>query len=345
MDILHIPTLGLCQIIAFGDDCLSHTSLFANSMCYFSAPLPLYEILFNVETITHLHNKSTIICYNFFMNGIILVKKPKGMTSFQVVSAVKRKVHEKKAGHSGTLDPNAEGFMIIALGNRTKLLPYCIANHKHYEANFMLGAHYDTQDVWGKIVEEKAYHQHPQQELDEIAKQFIGNIQQVPPMYSALKKDGKKLYEYARKGIEVERKARNVTVNTLSVTELDDNLYHMDAVVSSGTYIRTLIEDYCSAMGEYGYMTSLIRSGIEQLTLEDAIDLEDVDENACIDPFLVLDPSWPLLEIDNIQDVKNGKTIRLNTNQKRVILIHGNEILAAYEEKNNGWYHCVRGLF
>lgn len=279
------------------------------------------------------------------MNGIILVKKPKGMTSFQVVSAVKRKCNEKKAGHSGTLDPNAEGFMIIALGNRTKLLPYCVSNHKHYQATFSLGRHYDTQDVWGNVVEEKDYRTHTQSELDAISKLFIGKIQQVPPMYSAIKKDGKKLYEYARKGIEVERSAREVEVSSLYVEKIGENLYSMDAVVSSGTYIRTLIEDYCNSLGEYGYMTSLVRSGIEHLKLEDAVCLEDVDETKCIDPFRVLDPFWKLIQVDNMQDVKNGKTIRLPVKEKHVILVHGNEILAAYELRKDGWYHCVRGLF
>lgn len=119
----------------------------------------------------------------------------------------------------------------------------------------------------------------------------------------------------------------------------------MDAVVSSGTYIRTLIEDYCKAMGELGYMTSLNRCGIEHLTLEDAIEIEDVNENSGIDPFKVFDPSWPVLECDRVEDVKNGKKIKLNTGEKRVILVHGCEILAAYEKKDDGLYHSVRGLF
>ena len=159
------------------------------------------------------------------------------------------------------------------------------------------------------------------------------------------KKDGKKLYEYARQGIEVERKAREVEISSLSVKKLDENLYAMDAVVSSGTYIRTLIEDYCKAMGELGYMTSLNRCGIEHLTLEDAIEIEDVNENSGIDPFKVFDPSWPVLECDRVEDVKNGKKIKLNTDEKRVILVHGYEILAAYEKKDDGLYHSVRGLF
>ena len=281
----------------------------------------------------------------FVMDGIILVKKPKGMTSFTCVSQVKRRVNERKAGHSGTLDPNAEGFMIIALGKCTKYLPYCVSNHKHYQATFALGKRYDTQDVWGEAVEEKTPSMHSQEELDNLCRSFTGVIQQVPPMYSALKKDGKKLYEYARQGIEVERKAREVEVSSLSVKKLDENLYAMDAVVSSGTYIRTLIEDYCKAMGELGYMTSLNRCGIEHLTLEDAIAIEDVNENSGIDPFKVFDPSWPVLECDRVEDIKNGKKLKLNTDEKRVILVHGCEILAAYEKKDDGLYHSVRGLF
>ncbi len=279
------------------------------------------------------------------MNGIILVKKPKGMTSFQCVSAVKRRVNERKAGHSGTLDPNAEGFMIIALGKCTKYLQFCVSNHKHYIAHFSFGKRYDTQDVWGEVVEEKEFSSHSEDELNKACQKFIGTIQQIPPMYSAIKKDGKKLYEYARKGIEVERKAREVEVNSLDVKQIGDNEYVMDAIVSSGTYIRTLIEDYCRELNELGHMTSLVRCGIESLTLEDAVDIEDITEESCIDPFKVLDPEWKITQCEAVQDVKNGKTIRLNSNEKHVILVDGKEILAAYEKKEDGYYHCVRGLF
>jgi tRNA pseudouridine55 synthase len=279
------------------------------------------------------------------MNGIILVKKPKGMTSFQCVSAVKRRMNERKAGHSGTLDPNAEGFMIIALGKCTKYLQFCVSNHKHYIAHFSLGKRYDTQDVWGKVVEEKDFIQHTVDELNVVSERFTGKIQQIPPMYSAIKKDGKKLYEYARNGIEVERAAREIEVNSLSVKQLEDNLYEMDAVVSSGTYIRTLIEDYCKAMNELGYMTSLVRSGIESLTLEDAVDIEEVDEKYCIDPLKVFDPKWKIVQCEQVQDIMNGKAISLNVEEKRVILVNGKEILAAYEKRSDGLYHCVRGLF
>lgn len=279
------------------------------------------------------------------MNGILLIHKPKGMTSFQAVAKCRKIYNTKKTGHSGTLDPEAEGLLIIALGKYTKLLPYIAHDHKHYVATFSLGKKYDTADAWGEIIEEKEYKNHTQEELDDISKKFVGHIQQIPPMFSALKKDGKKLYEYAREGVEVERKPRDITISSLSVQRLDVNSYRMDAIVSEGTYIRTLIEDYCSSINELGYMTSLIREGIEHMTLQQANDLEDLNEDSFVSPLSVLDPSLPLYDTDQVEDVYHGKKLRLKTNEKRVILIHGKEILACYELRNDGYYHCLRGLF
>lgn len=279
------------------------------------------------------------------MNGILLINKPKGMTSFQVVSKIRHLFKEKKAGHSGTLDPNATGLMIVALGKYTKLLPYIICNEKQYSATFSLGKRYDTQDVWGNIVEEKQYVQHSQEELDCCASSFLGHIQQVPPMYSAIKKDGKKLYEYARKGIEVERKARDAYISELRVEQIDENVYQMQATVSSGTYIRTLIEDYCQKLGELGYMTSLVRVAIEHVNLKDACTIEEVDASKWIAPTSILQKQWVQIQCTNVQDVKNGKAICIHSNEKHVILMDGEEIIAAYQKEDDGYYHCVRGLF
>lgn len=279
------------------------------------------------------------------MDGIVLINKPKGMTSFQAVSKVRKTYNTKKTGHSGTLDPEAEGLLIIALGKYTKLLPYIAHNHKHYIATFSFGKKYDTADCWGEVIEEKEYQEHSKEELDNTSTQFIGHLKQIPPMYSALKKDGKKLYELARKGIEVERKERDIEVSSLSIQQLSDNSYQMDAIVSEGTYIRTLIEDYCSSLNELGYMTSLKRVGIEHLSIDQAYTLDHLNEDSFISPFEVLDPSLTLLETDKLQDIYNGKKLKLQTNEKRVILVHGKMILACYEERNDGYYHSVRGLF
>lgn len=280
-----------------------------------------------------------------FMTGILLIHKPAGMTSFQVVSQVRRTFQERKAGHSGTLDPNATGLMIVALGKYTKLLPYIVCNEKKYVATFSLGKRFDTQDVWGKVIEEKPFQKHTQQQLDELANLFLGHIQQVPPMYSAIKKDGKKLYEYARKGIEVERKARDAYISALHVKQLDENVYQMEATVSSGTYIRTLIEDYCASMGEFGYMTSLVREAIEHVSLHEACTLDALNKAKCIDPSFVLQKKWKQIQCENIQDVKNGKVISIHTQENHVILMDGKEILAAYQRREDGLFQCVRGLF
>ncbi len=283
------------------------------------------------------------------MDAIILLNKPAGMTSFDAISRCRRVFHEKKAGHTGTLDPNATGLMIVLLGKYTKLVPYCIKDHKHYIAEFKLGIRTDTEDIWGNEVEEKEPKFYSQEELDKVCKKMTGDLMQVPPMYSALKKDGKKLYELARKGIEIEREPRPIHVSSLTVSEIGENLYQMDAVVSSGTYIRTLISDFAKELGEVGTMTSLVRYGIESLSLEDCISLDDLEKASLgkgfTTPDKVIDPIWQRVEIDKYQDVLNGKRIRLNTIYDNVILTHSGSILAAYARENGNVFHCIRGLF
>lgn len=279
------------------------------------------------------------------MNGVILLNKPAGMTSFAAVRKCRNLLQEKKAGHSGTLDPNASGLMILFFGRYTKLVPYCKSDHKHYLAEFTTGEKTDTQDIWGQVIAEKKPEEHTQAQLDEACAFLTGDIEQIPPMYSAIKKDGKKLYEYARKGIKVERKSRHVHVSSLSVVKKNDHTYAMDAVVSSGTYIRTLIEDYCSILHEYGCMTSLIREGIEDLHLKDAAEFADIEEGrGFIDPLRVIDPEWKTVEVQDLPAVRNGRKIRMENQENHIIFTHDGEILAAYEKREDGFYHCLRGL-
>jgi tRNA pseudouridine55 synthase len=279
------------------------------------------------------------------MNTILVLNKPSGMTSFDAVRKCRRMLDEKKAGHSGTLDPNARGVMLIFLGKYTKLIPFCVKDHKHYEAEFSLGEKTDTGDIWGHAIENKTPISHSQEELDHASAALTGTIQQVPPMYSAVRKDGKKLYEYARQGIEVERKARIETVNSLFVRQIGDNLFSMDATVSSGTYIRTLIEDYAALINELGTMTSLLREGIESIHIEDACSFEDIQNgNGMIDPSRVISPEWKMLETDDEDGVRNGRHIRIDTDEPKVILTKNGILLAAYERMENGYYQCVRGL-
>ena len=268
------------------------------------------------------------------------------MTSFDAVAKCRKIFHERKIGHTGTLDPEASGLMIILLGKYTKLLPYCVKNHKAYQATLKLGEMTDTEDIWGTIINTKTPSIHTEAEIDNAVQSLTGDILQVPPMYSALKKDGKKLYEYARQGIEVEREARPVHISSLEVEKIDETDYRMNAVVSSGTYIRTLIADFGKQLNELAIMSSLVRTKIEHLSLEDACSFEDLESGkAFLSPIQVIDPTYKIVETDRVTDIKNGKHIKLDITDSQVIFTSNGELLAAYALQEDGLYHCLRGLF
>ena len=280
------------------------------------------------------------------MDAVILLNKPAGMTSFDAVAKCRRIFHERKIGHTGTLDPEASGLMIILLGKYTKLLPYCVKNHKAYQATLKLGEMTDTEDIWGTIINTKTPSIHTKAEIDNAVQSLTGDILQVPPMYSALKKDGKKLYEYARQGIEIEREARPVHISTLEVEKIDETNYRMNAVVSSGTYIRTLITDFGKQLDELAIMSSLIRTKIEHLSLKDACTFEDLESGVSfLSPIQVIDPTYKIVETDRVVDIKNGKRIKLDIRDPQVIFTSNGELLAAYALQEDGLYHCLRGLF
>lgn len=280
------------------------------------------------------------------MDAVILLNKPAGMTSFDAVAKCRKIFHERKIGHTGTLDPEASGLMIILLGKYTKLLPYCVKNHKAYQATLKLGEMTDTEDIWGTVIDTKTPSIHTSEEIEKAVQSLTGNILQVPPMYSALKKDGKKLYEYARQGIEIEREARPVHISSLKVEKIDEINYRMDAVVSSGTYIRTLISDFGKQLNELAIMSSLIRTKIEHLSLENACNFEDLEAGkGFLSPIKVIDPSYKFVETDQVTNIKNGKRIKLDITDPQVIFTSNGKLLAAYALQEDGLYHCLRGLF
>ena len=278
------------------------------------------------------------------MDAILLLNKPTGITSFDAVSRCRRIFHERKIGHSGTLDPNASGLLILLLGRYTKFLPYCIHDHKHYHATFVFGQKTDSGDIWGNVIAEKRPQPHTLESLQAAAYTFLGDGEQIPPMVSAIKQDGKKLYELARKGIEVERKPRPVHISRMEIRLVED-VWHLDAIVSGGTYIRTLITDLGETVGEYAAMSSLCRTGIESITLEQACTLEALETApAFVPPKLILDPSFPLVEASDPDAIWHGRSVRLDHPSNTVIFEKDNEILAAYQKQEDGRYHCQRGL-
>lgn len=283
------------------------------------------------------------------VSGVLLIDKPQGMTSQQVVSKVKYLLKSpdydsKKAGHTGTLDPMATGLLPICLGEATKFSHYQLEAVKSYQAIIQLGEQTDTGDADGQVVATADITRLSDEKLTEVCQKFLGKILQIPPMYSALKKDGKKLYELARAGVEVEREARPITIYQLSLQLLDKDKLQLDVSCSKGTYVRVLGENIAEALGTVGHLTALRRTATGDFLLENAITLADFEQlnfeqrlacllpiDACVAilPSLILDESFATriqqgqrLNVKNLLSeqgiiIDNSQEIRLfNTNQQ-----------------------------
>ena len=257
------------------------------------------------------------------VSGVLLIDKPQGMTSQQVVSKVKyllkSDMHDsKKAGHTGTLDPMATGLLPICLGEATKFSHYQLDAIKSYQAIIKLGEQTDTGDAEGQIIATIPVPHVTQAMLQSVTEQFLGEIMQVPPMYSALKKDGKKLYELAREGIEVERATRALTIYELSLTPLSDQQLQLTVTCSKGTYVRVLAEDIAKALGTVGHLTALRRTQTGDFEIADAITLADfaaLDIAARFNKLLGVDAcvhSLPSLVLDDSQSKRIRQGQRLN---------------------------------
>ncbi|PIE47901.1 MAG: tRNA pseudouridine(55) synthase TruB [Gammaproteobacteria bacterium] len=218
------------------------------------------------------------------VSGVLLIDKPKGMTSQQVVSKVKYLFkspahNSKKAGHTGTLDPMATGLLPICLGEATKFSHYQLNADKSYQAIIKLGERTDTGDAEGEVIATADVPIFTKQDLDNTAQQFIGNIMQIPPMYSALKKNGKKLYEYAREGKEIKRPARPITIKSLTLDKISNNELLLNVTCSKGTYVRVLGEDIAKALGTgtLGHLTMLRRTATGHFDITNAITIDELE--------------------------------------------------------------------
>ncbi len=215
------------------------------------------------------------------MNGILIIDKPKGFTSFDVIAVIRKITGQRKLGHTGTLDPNATGVLPVLMGNATKLQDLILNHDKAYIAGFMLGKTTDTLDIWGNVTGEFQAAACAE-EINAVIPEFTGGIEQKPPMFSAVKKDGQRLYDLARRGIEVERKSRKVTVYSLELISFDEQLQSgiLKISCSKGTYVRTVIDDIGRALGTGAVMTSLRRTEACGFSLDDCITLETAKELA-----------------------------------------------------------------
>lgn len=211
------------------------------------------------------------------MNGVLLIDKPKGFTSFDVIAVVRKLTGQRKTGHTGTLDPNATGVLTVLLGSATKAQDIILNHDKSYVAGVKLGLTTDTLDIWGTVTS-KSESRVSRAEVERLIPKFSGEIEQVPPMYSAVKKDGQRLYDLARRGIEVERKARKVTVYKLALTDFDEETQEgtLEISCSKGTYVRTIIDDLGTSLGTGAVMTALRRTFACGFSIDDCITLDDL---------------------------------------------------------------------
>ena len=211
------------------------------------------------------------------MDGLILINKQKGFTSHDVVNVIRKKLNTKKVGHTGTLDPNATGVLPILVGKATKISKYLIEHDKTYIATIKLGEKTDTGDNEGQVIEEKLVPTDLKKEdINNVLQSFLGKQKQVPPMYSAIKINGKKLYEYAREGKEVKLEAREVEIYKIQLLEYKNSKIKFEVECSKGTYIRTLCEDIAKKLGTVGYMEELQRIKVNNFKIEDSVLLDDI---------------------------------------------------------------------
>lgn len=249
------------------------------------------------------------------MNGIIIVNKPQGFTSQDVVSKIKKILNEKKAGHTGTLDPLATGVLPVLLGNSTKLSKYLIEHDKTYVAKIHLGQKTETGDNEGKVIEEKGVPELSVSKVEDILKGFLGKQKQLPPMYSAIKVNGKKLYEYARNGETADIPEREIEVYSISLISFVNNEIEFEAKVSKGTYIRTLCEDIAKALGTVGFMTKLQRTVVDRFKIEDSYTFEQIEKGEY--------KLWTMEEI-----FKEFPKLNLNSRKKELFL---NGVMLTFE--------------
>lgn len=210
------------------------------------------------------------------MNGIVIVNKPQGKTSHDIVGIMRRVFKTRRVGHTGTLDPLATGVLPVCIGNATRAADMLTASEKEYRAVLLLGKRSDTLDIEGKITEENPVCV-TEEDVRKAIGGFVGEIMQVPPMYSAIKKDGKKLYELAREGIETEREARPVTIYSIEINRIDLPRVEFTVACSKGTYIRSLCDDIGTALGCGGVMESLVRTKTAGFSLENSYTVEELE--------------------------------------------------------------------
>ncbi|MBC2853851.1 tRNA pseudouridine(55) synthase TruB [Cetobacterium sp. 2G large] len=273
------------------------------------------------------------------MEGIIVIDKPIGITSFDVIRILRRNLKERRIGHTGTLDPLATGILVICVGKATKLAQDIEGYEKEYVADLELGFKTDTYDIEGKVLAKVEEFNISYENFEETLETFKGDIKQIPPMYSAIKVDGKKLYELAREGVEIERKARDVSIKNLETISFDGVKAKIDCTVSKGTYIRSLIYDLGEKLGTFATMTGLRRTRVGEEDLARAFTLETIEKMVSENDFSFLVSiedyfKFPKVDIEDENDLKlfvNGQRCKKRINEGKYRVYSKNNFIGLGE--------------
>ncbi|WP_300080347.1 tRNA pseudouridine(55) synthase TruB [uncultured Thomasclavelia sp.] len=280
------------------------------------------------------------------MDGVIIVNKPAGMTSHDVVNRIRKIFKTKKVGHCGTLDPDATGVLVVAVNKATKLLQFLTADNKEYIATLSLGTATDTYDASGQVTATKEYVPISDKKILACLNSFVGEQEQIPPMHSAIKVKGKKLYEYARNNETVEIPRRVITIDYIELISIVDNLVKFKVGCSKGTYIRSLCFDIAKKLDYPGHMYSLIRSKSGNFSLSDSYSLEEI-ENGEFEMLSMEEAlsNYPKLVVDDENIIYHGKKIKSKINHQVAIYNQNNKVLAIYGPDGNGYLKNIRGLW
>ena len=263
-------------------------------------------------------------------SGLLLVDKASGLTSHDVVAHVRKILHEKRVGHAGTLDPLATGLLVLAIGPSTRLLRFAQSEVKSYRGAVQLGVATDSLDADGVVTERRAVPEHVGDALHDAARAMLGVQQQVPPMVSAVKVDGRRLHQLARQGVEVDREARTITVTSFELESTSDpSVWNFDVECSVGTYVRVLLSDLAHAVGTVGHLTSLRRTRSGDFSVDDACTLEQLRDDVASGTFVLRPPSDFVTKLPHVVlDEDSERRIRMGQRVALVDAVGDGEIAA-----------------
>lgn len=283
------------------------------------------------------------------ITGIVIVDKPTGVSSNHILQKVKRLYNANKAGHTGSLDPLATGVLPVCLGEATKLSTYLLDADKSYQVTCLLGIATDSGDSDGQIIDQQPIPNITQEQLNLVLKQFLGEQQQIPPMFSALKHQGQPLYKLARQGIEIERKSRHIVIYAIECSELTEHSFTLNVQCSKGTYIRTLVQDIAAILGTCGHVIQLRRTQAAGYTLTQAHSLTQLAHRhesglTALDDVLLEAhkalPDWPQVKLNAAETLRigQGQSVQTETLQPSQILLFDaeNRFMGLAERDDSG---------